>query len=734
MDTRADVYALGVILYELLTGTTPIRRDALRQAALAEVLRLIREDEPPAPSRRLGTSDALPSVAANRRTEPARLGRLVRGDLDWVVMKALEKDRDRRYESAAAFAADVERFLNHEPVSAGPPTAAYRVRKFVRRNRAAVIAAGLVLLALVAGVVGTTWGLVEARGAGPPHAVVERRRADDEAAVAREVNAILTEALVGQADPTARAAAGRAPDPDLKVRALLDAVAARLDGRFAGRPAVEGAVRRTVGRAYRSWGCTRTPSGTWSGPSTWPGRSPRPPAAGTADVAADLATAYRRAGQLDRAERLNREFLDRLESVLGPDDPRVLTFGYNLGLVALDLGRVEEAERRLSRALAGREKAFGADSFPVAEVRNALGGVAVERRDYDRALDLRSRALTVYRRVLSDDAPATLIVGNNVADALARLGRPAEAAEAFERLVADARRSLGPTHVDTLTYLHGLAFCHLDQGKTELAEPLFREAAEAARAALPEDHPDAVLYGYDLGCLYEDTGRYAEADRELADALRRSPPGPPGRARDDGPDRAAPDRRAVRGRGGGGRRAARPGAARPVRGAAAGPLDHVPPPGAAGPGGPGPGPVRRRRAAPAGGIPRPDRAGGEDPAGVPGQAGRADGPPGRTLHPLGQAGGGGEVAGRTGEMTRCPAARAVDWSTRRTRHQVSVIYAPRLVMSHPGTATRGRGARRRRSGSAIPLSIRRRSGPPRRCGSRAPDRPRASRCRCEYSP
>jgi hypothetical protein len=163
IDTRADVYALGAILYELLTGSTPIQRDTLRRAALHELLRVIREEEPPPPSRRLSSSDALPSVAANRGTEPARLGRVVRGDLDWVVMKALDKDRARRYDSAAAFAADVDRFLHHEPVAAGPPGRWYRARKFVRRNRAAVTAAGLVLATLVAGIAGTTAGLIEAR-------------------------------------------------------------------------------------------------------------------------------------------------------------------------------------------------------------------------------------------------------------------------------------------------------------------------------------------------------------------------------------------------------------------------------------------------------------------------------------------------------------------------------------------------------------------------------------------
>ncbi len=163
IDTRADIYALGVILYELLTGSTPIERDTFKKAALDEILRVVREQEPPTPSKRLSSTNSKPSVAANRQTEPAKLGRFVRGELDWIVMKALSKERDRRYETANGFAKDIERFLNHEPVVAGPPSARYKLRKFVRRNRPQVIAASLVLLTLVGGVVGTTVGLFEAK-------------------------------------------------------------------------------------------------------------------------------------------------------------------------------------------------------------------------------------------------------------------------------------------------------------------------------------------------------------------------------------------------------------------------------------------------------------------------------------------------------------------------------------------------------------------------------------------
>jgi tetratricopeptide (TPR) repeat protein len=200
VDTRSDIYSLGVLLYELLAGSPPFTRKELETAGVLEMLRLIREREPSKPSTKLSTAEGLPTLAANRGTEPAKLTKLMRGELDWIAMKALEKDRNRRYESASAFAADVQRYTNDEPVQACPPSAGYRLRKLMRRNRGLVLAAGLVLLALVGGFTGTTWGLVRAVAA-ERNAIVERdakeKARQDEAQQHREADANFRNALDG---------------------------------------------------------------------------------------------------------------------------------------------------------------------------------------------------------------------------------------------------------------------------------------------------------------------------------------------------------------------------------------------------------------------------------------------------------------------------------------------------------------------------------------------------------
>jgi eukaryotic-like serine/threonine-protein kinase len=545
VDTRTDVYSLGAILYTLLTDYLPFQAEDWRKKPFYELVRHLREDDPMPPSSKLGSNPGtLKKIAESRNTQPPQLLTQLRGDLDWITMKALEKDRSRRYGTPSELAADVDRYLHNQPVMARPAGTGYRIRKYVARHRFAVgVTAGLILILA---------GFAFAQAVQLRRVTRERDRADR-----------ITEFMTGMfnvSDPS------QSRGNTVTAREILDRSSSQIGTSLAKDPGLRASMMDVMGTVYRNLGLysqaqsllqqsveikratfgsehpeTLSSSNTLAEVLMQEGQfadaeelarrnvnSSRrvlgPRHLDTLKSMRTLAAVLEERGQYAEAEKLSREVLASAESILGPDHPDMVGYRRTLAVVLNSLARFGEAEKLLRQNLEIDERTLGPD-HPV--TLHAMGAVAVTLADAGRVAEaekIQTGMLDIQRRVLGPEHPDTLQSMSNLANYISDQGRYADAEKLHRKTLEIQRRVLGQGHPETLRTMDNLSNAISEQGRYAEAEKLERETVDLRKRYTGPDHPSTASAVYDLGCILALEGRREEALSYLREAVEHGLP------------------------------------------------------------------------------------------------------------------------------------------------------------------------------------------------------------------